>query len=62
MEMVITMTGEPKLIALDRKHQQFNHPQHIVSRSRADGLVNESLAEPHHQQSEHHLPDACNNG
>ena len=45
--------------AYDRQYQQRDHPQHIVGRSRADRLVDEAAAEPHHQQAEHHMPDAC---
>lgn len=45
--------------AHDGQHQHRDHAQHIVSRPRADGLVDEPAAEPYHQQAEHYLPDAC---
>ena len=44
--------------AHDGQHQQHHHPPHVVGGARSDGLVDKQLAEPYHQQSEHHLTDA----
>ena len=45
----------------DGHHEQQHHTQHIVDSTRADGLVDEATAEPHHQQAKRHLTDACQN-
>ena len=40
-----------------RQHQPTDHLQHIVSRPRADGFIDEPPTEPYHHEAEQHLPD-----
>ena len=43
------------------QHEPKNHTEHIVKRTRTDGLVNKPLAKQYHQQSQCDLHNACHN-